>query len=96
MGKINFIFSNHWKIYNYSIENNNVIEEFEFGKVINNPLTFCAEYDELENISNLFYSEYINNLDKNSVSIYRRSGKKWIKIYTFPVDAVMHIHNIVL
>ncbi|MCM1060389.1 MAG: hypothetical protein NC452_08845 [Eubacterium sp.] len=94
-GKNNFIFSDHGKIYNYSVENNKVTEEHEFCKGMNNPLTFCVKYDESGNITDLLYGEYINNSEKKPVSVYRRSGKKWSEIYAFPVGIVMHIHNIV-
>lgn len=94
VGKNNFIFSIHGKIYNYSVESNSVILEHEFIKGMNNPLTFCARYDEFGNIADLLYGEYINTSDKKPVSVYRRGNDEWKKVYSFPAGAVKHIHNI--
>lgn len=44
----------------------------------------------------LYFGEYLMNMDKAPVSIYKRAGKdNWEVVYTFPKGTINHIHNII-
>lgn len=91
----NFIFTLHGAIYNYSVKNNSIRAEHQFEKGMNNPLKFCAKYDENGNPVEILYGEYIWNDNKGPVSIYSRRDGVWKKVFTFSDGMVRHIHNIV-
>lgn len=90
-----FLFTDHGFIYRYSVKNNSISVEHRFEKGMNNPLTFCSRYDDMGNLIDLLYGEYIWNGEKGPVSIYRRFQGKWDEVYSFPSNMVTHIHNIV-
>lgn len=95
-GNNTFWFSDSGRIYRYSVYDHSFIEEHEFSKGMNNPLSFCTRYDNQGNLKEVLYGEYIGNRDRGPVSIYRRSkDSSWQLVYEFPAHTIQHIHNIV-
>ena len=89
-----FLFTDHGKIYYCSNENDCLRVEHSFDKGMNNPLSFCARYDEDGKIIDLLYGEYIWNTNRGPVSVYRRENDIWKKLFTFPDKTIQHIHGI--
>ena len=89
-----FLISFKGKIFCYNTETNSLFEEHKFSKGMNNPLGFCvimSEYGEKE----IYYGEYIWNVKKGPVSIYKRKNGVWSKVYEFKAGEITHIHNII-
>lgn len=89
-----FIFSLHGYIYEYQVSSNIITKKHCFKKGMNNPLTFCVRRDEEGEIADILYGEYIWNTENGPVSIYRKQGEKWKKVYSFSSNTIKHIHNI--
>ena len=89
-----FLYSDSGSIFRYSVKNNTVIKEHDFLKGMRNPLSFCVRKDD-NIIIDVLYGEYIWNLKKVPVSIYRRQEGDWIKVFDFPSNSITHIHTII-
>lgn len=90
-----FIYSDHGSIFEYDVIANKVSMVHRFNRGMNNPLSFCARYDVDGNIVDVLYGEYIQNAGRGPVSVYRKYGHRWRRVYTFQSDAITHIHNLV-
>lgn len=90
-----FLYSDHGFIYRYDARSNVATAEHKFDKGMNNPISFCTRYDKDGKLVDLLYGEYIWNQNHGPVAVYRRINEKWIKVYEFPVNTILHIHNIV-
>lgn len=94
LDKDNFLVSFNGRILRYNIVSNSLVEEHKLKRGMNNLLSFCAvtlETGEKE----IYYGEYIWNIEKGPVAIYKRENGEWRKIYEFPSNSITHIHNIV-
>lgn len=90
-----FLYSDHGSIYAYSVSENSIKQQHAFSKGMNNPLSFCVKRDLSGEVTEIIYGEYIWNTEKGPVSIYKYDLNEWKKVYSFPENTVMHIHNIV-
>lgn len=91
----NYIISLHGKVLKYCSTDNTIKVEHEFDKGMNNPLEFLSVRNSETNDNDIYYGEYIWNTDKGPVAVYKRSKGKWNKVYEFPSNTILHIHNIV-
>lgn len=94
ISEYNFLISYNGKIINYNFKNNAIFVEHVYDKGMKNPLCFCEE-KTTDGTSNIYYGEYIWNMNKEPVAIYKRSDNEWTKIFEFEAGLVTHIHNII-
>ena len=89
-----FLYSDHGAIYKYDAETNTVEAIHSFSRGMNNPLSFCVRKDADGRVTEVLYGEYIWNTEKGPVSIYKYDLKEWKKVYSFPANTIVHIHNV--
>lgn len=89
-----FLYSDHGFIYRYDVTKNDIVAEHHFDNGMNNPLNFCLRRDGEGKVKDLLYGEYFGNSQHGPVSIYKRIGQKWQKVYAFPSNTILHIHGI--
>lgn len=82
-------------IHELNLEDGSLSEGYFCGEGIR-PLIFT----QIEGISSvekgLYFGGYLSNKDKKPVSVYKRmSTDSWEVLYTFPQDAINHVHTIV-
>ena len=60
------------------------------------PLSFTTVSNVGDFDDGIYFGGYLNNMDKNPVCIYHRTGiDQWVKVYSFPNGSINHVHNIV-
>lgn len=94
LNKDTFWYTDHGAIYQYNIKSNTVDLIHSFSRGMNNPLSFCIRKDEGGGVVEVVYGEYIWNMDKGPVSIYKYDLQKWKEVYSFPANTIVHIHNV--
>lgn len=82
-------------IYELNLESGTHSEGYFCGEGIR-PLIFT----QVENISSvetgIYFGGYLGNREKRPVSVYKRMGEdKWETVFTFPQNAINHVHAIV-
>ena len=81
-------------ILNYCISKNSYLIEHRFDRGMKNPLSFCKYTNKAGN-KEILYGEYIWNVDKGPVAIYKRYLDEWEKVFEFEYGTITHIHNII-
>jgi hypothetical protein len=71
--------------------------EFVFTILRGNRPLSIANVEHIDDFdSTLYFGEYFSNFKREQVNIYKRlNDKSWIIVYTFPKDAIEHIHAII-
>jgi hypothetical protein len=77
-------------IFKYNPETREFEKCFEISRGTR-PLNICEDKE-----GNIFFGEYFNNPDRESVNIYKSLdyGGTWEVVYTFPAKSIRHIHEI--
>lgn len=88
------IFSFNGCVYYYNFQSKELKIEHYFDRGMRNPLSFCKMHDS-DNEVNVYYGEYIWNVNKGPVAIYRRYQNSWEKVFEFSNNLVTHIHNLI-
>lgn len=95
LGENNFLISYAGRVFCLDIETHELKEEHKYCPMMNNPLYF-KKVEGVDGFTDgILYGEYPININRNPISIYRRSIEgEWHKVYTFNGN-ILHIHNIV-
>jgi hypothetical protein len=84
------IIRNRW-VYNYDLKKNMLTKTLKL-KQCKNVLhqSICTTP-----CGKIFFGEYGNNKERNSVNVYRSDdyGKNWIVVYSFPAGQIRHVHG---
>ena len=89
------LISHDGTILNYRIDNNALSVEHKYDRGMKNPLCFCCVKNPRNNEKEVYYGEYIWNVNRGPVAIYGRKKGRWLKVFEFPEDTITHIHNII-
>lgn len=90
-----YIVSFNGIIINYCSSDNTTKIEHRFEKGMHNPLTFLTIHESSKDENDVYYGEYIWNENKGPVDIYKRCQGRWTKVYSFPNNTILHIHNLI-
>jgi hypothetical protein len=92
-----YLISYRGAIYRISLSEKNIILEHKYIDGMNNPLNAC-KIQALKGFDDgVYYGEYTGNLNKSSVSVYKRNANTgiWKSVFSFNQGQINHIHNIV-
>lgn len=81
-------------IFNLNFNNKILKKEHKFRPGMTSPL-YLTKYQDNDGNLKVIYGEYFSNKAGDKVSIYKRNGNLWHKIYTFKKGTIKHIHNII-
>ena len=90
-----FLISYAGCVFCLSIDTHELREEHRYCPMMNNPIYF-TKIEGVEGFTDgIVYGEYPININRNPISIFRRSVTgEWSKVYTFKGN-ILHIHNII-
>ena len=90
-----FLISYAGRVFCLNIETHEMKEEHRYCPMMNNPLYFTKIEGVNGFTDGILYGEYPININRNPISIFRRSASgEWSKVYTFKGN-ILHIHNII-
>lgn len=95
LDETHYLFSFDGKIINYDINNNSASVDHVFDKGMNNPCSFLSYFNKATGKNEIYYGEYIWNVNKGPVSIFKRTNDSWKEVYQFSANSITHIHGIV-
>ena len=75
------LISHDGTILNYRIDNNALSVEHKYDRGMKNPLCFCCVKDPRNNENEVYYGEYIWNVNRGPVAIYGRKKGQWTTEY---------------